>query len=310
LQLALNITLTRNLAACDHWTESEIRDRGQLLAKSAATIWIGPKEQSARTEPAASHHDENPGSHELTSETYRSLAPRKMRSLLDIIDHSEDFALLPIRDRKECSRMLNVATDLLWQRTGSGSSAFAHRQSHRDPLGFLERHRRVLKCVRHLFQLNSSDGRAISQFKLSAGDCSALMYLMACSKSDGVEYRKMVSASENNLNWENWERASEFFTQLAAGNEMMQALRDALADLTNQETGIGGTTPEKLAILVKGWLAYRASHHIAPSGQPNWSITADDVKLKYVTEQSCVASLSACPDVGGIDLVGAKGSHP
>lgn len=302
-----NIVLTRNLAAYDHWTESEIRDRGQLLAKSAAKIWIGPKEQSARTEPAIAHDDENPRRQELTLETCRALAPHKMRSLLDIIDHNEDFALLPIRDRKECSRMLNVAADLLWQRTGSGSRAFAHHQSHLDPLRYLERHPRLLKCVRHLFHLNSSDGRAISVLKLSAGQCSALMYLMACAKSDGVEYRKMVSAGENNLDWENWERASEFFTQLAAGNEMMQALRDALTVLGNQETGVGGTPPEKLATLVKGWLAFRASHHIAANGQPNWSITAEDVKLKYVTDQNCVVNLAEHPEVGGIDLVGAKG---
>lgn len=46
-----NIVLTRELADYDHWTENEIRKRGEQLAEEAAMIWIGPKEPVAVTKP-------------------------------------------------------------------------------------------------------------------------------------------------------------------------------------------------------------------------------------------------------------------
>lgn len=46
-----NIGLTRELAAYAHWTESEIRKRGERLAEKAAQIWMGPKEPTAVIQP-------------------------------------------------------------------------------------------------------------------------------------------------------------------------------------------------------------------------------------------------------------------
>lgn len=60
-----NIVLTRELAAYDTWGETEIRNRGRLLAKEAAQIWIGPKEQIARPERETGDDDEGPGRYEL-----------------------------------------------------------------------------------------------------------------------------------------------------------------------------------------------------------------------------------------------------
>ena len=42
-----NIVITRELAGYSRWGEAEIRARGQQLAREAARIWIGPKEQVA-----------------------------------------------------------------------------------------------------------------------------------------------------------------------------------------------------------------------------------------------------------------------
>jgi Protein of unknown function (DUF1524)/Domain of unknown function (DUF4268) len=59
-----NVVLTRELAAYERWTESEIRNRGRLLALEAAEIWIGPKEQIPRAE-SEEVDDEGPGRGEL-----------------------------------------------------------------------------------------------------------------------------------------------------------------------------------------------------------------------------------------------------
>ena len=60
-----NVVLTRELASYNRWTESEIQDRGRLLAKEAAQIWIGPKEQVVRAELEASDDDNELGRVEL-----------------------------------------------------------------------------------------------------------------------------------------------------------------------------------------------------------------------------------------------------
>jgi uncharacterized protein with ParB-like and HNH nuclease domain len=56
-----NIVITKELAEFEHWTESEMRDRGLRLAKEASKIWIGPKEQAMRVETDAGVDTKDPG---------------------------------------------------------------------------------------------------------------------------------------------------------------------------------------------------------------------------------------------------------
>lgn len=67
-----NIVLTRELAGYEHWTDEKIRERGRRLAQAAAQIWIGPKEQVARTE-SDNGDDESPGRQELRRRFWRGL---------------------------------------------------------------------------------------------------------------------------------------------------------------------------------------------------------------------------------------------
>ena len=68
-----NIVLTRELATYDRWTDAEIRDRGRILAKEAAQIWIGPKEQVSRGEPEPGDDDETVGRQELRQRFWNGL---------------------------------------------------------------------------------------------------------------------------------------------------------------------------------------------------------------------------------------------
>lgn len=68
-----NIVLTRELAGYERWGENEIRERGELLAKEAAKIWIGPKEQVIRPKDEAGNDDEGPGRYELRRRFWASL---------------------------------------------------------------------------------------------------------------------------------------------------------------------------------------------------------------------------------------------
>jgi Protein of unknown function (DUF1524) len=68
-----NIVITRELTNYEHWTDAEIRERGKLLAKEAAQIWIGPKEQIARPEQDIVEDDEGPGRRELRQAFWTAL---------------------------------------------------------------------------------------------------------------------------------------------------------------------------------------------------------------------------------------------
>ena len=69
-----NVVLTRELGDYDRWGESEIRERGRLLAKEAAQIWIGPKEQVARPEPETGVDDDTAGRFELRRRFWSGLS--------------------------------------------------------------------------------------------------------------------------------------------------------------------------------------------------------------------------------------------
>lgn len=68
-----NIVITRELASSIRWGEEEIRSRGQALAKEAASIWIGPREQVVRAEAESGGDEDGPGRRELRARFWRGL---------------------------------------------------------------------------------------------------------------------------------------------------------------------------------------------------------------------------------------------
>jgi hypothetical protein len=190
----------------------------------------------------------------------------KPRSLADLLYTMPLYKDKTPVERKELTRMLAAAVDMLWTRTGTNGY-----KTHPECAAFLERHKRLLKCVEHLFIENSAKGadggRKISKLRLSAGQCSALCYLMACSDDKGVDnygdvYRNESPPSERGLNWTHWDRAQDFWVRLA-GDRAFMPVRKALGllvDSTPQKEdnqGQGGRLPEKLAIVAKAWEVYR-----------------------------------------------------
>lgn len=163
-------------------------------------------------------------------------------------------------ERKEMTRMSASAIDTLWQRTDTKGY-----KTHPEVVGFLERHKRLLKCVEHLFVLNKGgkdDGRRISKLRLSAGTCAALCYLMGSSgpKTDGDAYRNSFPPNEKDLDWSLWDKAKEFWVYLAdSDEEAFEPVRHALGRLVDSTTesednlGLGGRIQEKLAILAAAW---------------------------------------------------------
>lgn len=196
----------------------------------------------------------------------------KPRTEADMLYTMDLFRQNTSTERKEMTRMLSVARSLLWTRTNTKGY-----ETHPEVVGFLERHKRLLKCVEHLFVENSAKGadggRKISKLRLSPGQASALCYLMACSSQKTTEYsdeyRNESPPSEKGLDWSYWERAQDFWTCLAGARDFIPVRRalGLLVDSTpdkDDNQGLGGRLPEKLAIIAKAWERYK--DHPASAG--------------------------------------------
>ena len=230
------------------------------------------------------------------------------------------------KERQELTRMLSAAIDLLWSRAGTKGY-----KTHPEVVGFLERHKRLLKCVEHLFILNSAagpeGGRKISNLKLSPGQCAALCYLMGSSGpgTNGAIYRNQSPPSEKGLDWSLWQRASEFWGRLAShtSDATMRPVRIALNSLVetrptapDENKGLGGRIDEKFAILSKAWEIWRdhegttavfdLTDNQVPDGRLVLSYTHVDANGNRMPEGEI--RLLDDSDFGGIDYVRGAGT--
>ena len=277
-------TLNRKLCGLNAWDDAAIEDRARELFNLAKTIWprpVGPAQP-------------------MSARKMRTLDKIKPRTLSEVIDASDLFKSLAPSQRKECTRMLGKAVDLLWNRTWAGLIPFTRGRAQNEVTDFINRHLRLLVCIKHFYEQNSPDaGRAISILKLSPGQCSALMYLMGSSSSDGDGYRNADPPSEKQLDWRYWDKAEAFWVLLASGDKELNLVREALGchvdeegDRVDEDTSIDLSQSEKLAILIKAW------RHFLPGGK----LTEKVVNLEYRMGENGIRCLAECPTVGGIDL--------
>lgn len=183
----------------------------------------------------------------------------KPRTAGDVFYTSSVFKSCTAPERKELCKMLASAVDFLWTRTDARGY-----KTHPEVVGFLERHKTLLKTTLHIFEENKTregKGRGISKLRLSPGQCSAIGYIQGSSgpKTDGDVYRNEEPApSERGLDWSMWGKAESFWTLLGSGKDFAP-VRNALYHLIDSEIlsednqGMGGRAEEKLAILCEAW---------------------------------------------------------
>jgi hypothetical protein len=240
-------------------------------------------------------------------ETLRTLDNVKPRSLMDVFYTSPLFAKLGMAERKECSRMMDFAVDLLWRRLDVGATGGNRYQTHSASIEFADAHPTLKKAIRHVFDCNSSEsGRGISSLKVSAGHLAALVYLMSCSGSDAETYHAACPKQEKGLlEFSLWEKAESFASKLAAVERVeddegqfirfdgvFAPVADALAALVDTDEAGKGRTIEKLAVIAKAWHAWNE----------NGEVTADnlDISENYQQTDSGWRFVDE-PTIGGID---------
>lgn len=232
----------------------------------------------------------------------------KPRTEADVFFTSTLFQKMTRPERKTMSLMLARCVDLLWKRTrpdgkkGDGSEAsFSPYRTHSEAVGFVERHKKhIIEALEHLFKCNKEGNVISTEHRLSPGQCAACMYLMGACASNGETYRDQEILSEKKLNWEHWDRATEFFTLLST--HALPTVSKALKDLTDSTEGLGGRLAEKLALLSRTWDLFRQRKKMEIA-----RIQLDASCYKF--DKNGVRKLTEKSDFGGIDL-GEDGWDP
>jgi len=209
-----------------------------------------------------------------TPELIRTLDNVKPRTDADTIFSVGEFDHLSLAGKRECSNMLGKATNFLWDRTGFGRKAPGQPKIYKTPSednAFRERHRKIYQAVKHVFEENA--GRGISVMKLSPGLCAALLYLQGSGTSDAAAYRSVRPPREKGLDWSLWDKAKEFWTELAKagdekkkvrGSKLHEAVKSGLTGLTdpNDPDSNAARLSEKLIVLAKAWDLFRQGKQV------------------------------------------------
>lgn len=207
-------------------------------------------------------------------------------------------------EKKELSRMLAKAVELLWTRVGINHPKSGRKlyKTHSEENEFLERHPKLLECIEHIHHCDRTRGIS-AVLKLDSGHCSALLYLMAAGQTDPDIYHDGEAStwSEDNVDFSLWEKATEFWN-LVSKNEIhgQVPLNNALGMLT--EIGEGSArNSEKYVIIARAWMDYLSDKDKDDPilDTKNFALTEKDYVLDK--NKKLVLDKESWTDFGGID---------
>lgn len=193
--------------------------------------------------------------------TVMTLDTGRERRTSDTIFTSDVFADLPFRLREDCSETLAKALEFVWDRTSESEiNRWVKHRTQAESMAFYDRHKRLKQCVRSIIDINGKD-RKLGLAKLQVGRCAGWLYLMAASESVFDQYRNSADGipreSVKGFAWTRWKEALDFWTQIGKGSVAVGApVIKALALLKDVDTGTGGRTTEKDAVICRAWRAY------------------------------------------------------
>lgn len=236
---------------------------------------------------------------EESDEVVNTMDTCKPRTLWEVLCRAEYFATMGITERKVSSKIAENAIKMLWYRTATHANAFAVRRTHAESIAFLDSHPKLLDAVSFIKEENGKEGR-IAKY-LSPGYATAALYLMAVSATDPQGYYLDEVPNESLLDLSRWDKACEFFVELAAGGKQLNAVRQRIdALITDGSVSID----ERWTVLAKAWDVYLLGKTITPK----------DVLLDFQVEDGerklLEVALFGGIDIGEEGLQGLVGSDP
>lgn len=225
----------------------------------------------------------------------RTIDNVRPRTFADTLFSFGGFGGMGAKARAAACRYADHAVRLLWHRTGAVASAFSPARTNSEAGEFLGRHPRLTECVKHVFEEDRASKGGIHRY-LPLGYAAGMLYLMGSCASDYDEYATQEpERDERHLDWDYWDRACEFFTQLSKATGPLSAVRDAFSSLYNPKTGEGKPSVSvRLALVALAWNVFKGG------STPD----KDDLDLEdYFGEDKDERKvLVDTPHVGGIDL--------
>lgn len=216
----------------------------------------------------------------------------KPRTLADVIYRSDCFKEFQgANQRRRIAKAMDFAINMLWERTGAGKSNYGMRRTHAEAVDLMERHPRLARAVAHIFK-EDGENKAIGKF-MGPGFASTMLYLMACGESDQAKYQAGDPPNEKLLTFDLWDKAVQFWMDLAGGAMNLAALRKCLGEVFDPAIG-NGTKTEQKVLFAKAWNLYAADEEI----------TAENLKLHYGTNKAGARVLAELPmpTFGNIDV--------
>ena len=225
-------------------------------------------------------------------EIINTLDTCRPRSFGDCIFRSDYFSdITKPAIRKKISKVVEFAVREVWSRTGK-KDPFSTQRTHSESMDFIEKHPRILECVRFCFETNDGLEKYLERF-LSLGAISGLHYLMSTSHSSDSDYYQ--DQTEYHLNFQAQESAEEFWRAIATNDKHLSLLRKYLSPLG----GLGNRDKEeRTALICKAWEAW----------SDDKPIDDHSLHLEYGTNESGKTIVIDNCSVGGIDL-GNKGKN-
>lgn len=222
------------------------------------------------------------GVHERTADT---LDLGQKRSLGDILYRRKEFSKdYDKHEQKHLAQVFAVSQKLLWLRLGGKDVSHAPHFPPSEALELSANHPRLRGAVEFIHNENSAGEGSRFKPYISEGYASALLYLMGTSSSESVD----------NLSFDNWEKAEEFWVLLASGENLSKdspilSLRNILA---KSEAGSAKGRDTIVCLVAKAWNAFLAGEPLPPK----------NLKVKErVDKDSGKRTLAERPTFGGID---------
>jgi hypothetical protein len=210
----------------------------------------------------------------------------KRRTDIDVLYRCEQLEGESEKVRLAMSKIVAYATRLIWERTSQRDFSLAPKRPHSELFEWLERHPSVWKAAKVIYE--AAEGNKLGQL-IGLGYAAGLLYLMGVSASD-PEGDYTTTNSEKSLNLDLWEKAEEFWVDVADNGEATEQLRESLLGVPSE---VGGSFGKNLRCgsVIKAWALYSDGKKV------------QNVSLKLgedpETGQVCVAEF---PRLGGIDV--------
>lgn len=238
---------------------------------------------------------------EETDEVVNTMDTCKPRSLADVIYRSPFFAKLDSANRRTAAEITDHAVRSMWKRTGVGVGAFSLTRTHPEAIDFVNRHPRLLKCVKEVMEANSRNG---IRLYLGLGYAAAACYLMGSDATNPDDYYGPEDHHEKPLVWDNWERACAFWAEFAkpirekeidgktVEASQINCLHNAVVKLTHPD-GTPGSQAEKDYLVCQAWAAWKRKGKVVPK----------DLGVRYSQpDAKGRRHIIDAPTIGGIDL--------